>query len=287
DSETQLEAEHSGAGAGASKSLSRLISIEAGASGVGGICASLLLLFADMTTLVKVQAICGLVPLLLGLVLVETPRPILSQGHASNAQAIIRTLVLGKPVVLWTALAIAAFGLLALYAFWIYQKYWELAGVPVSLFGYIWAVFALTVSVAARYAGAIEAWLGWRRMLWLTALLPVIGLLGMALGGGWVGVMFGFAIQLSRGLSLTLFYEALNRRVDGDFRATMNSLVSLGVRSLFIVTGPLLGWALDSIGVASSLLVLVAVFAPLFVLVILGLGLRIRREAEALPQPAM
>jgi len=287
DSETQLEAEHSGAGAGASKSLSRLISIEAGASGVAGICASLLLLFADMATLVKVQAICGFVPLLLGLVLVETPRPILSQGHASNAQAIIRTLVLGKPVVLWTALAIAAFGLLALYAFWIYQKYWELAGVPVSLFGYIWAVFALTVSVAARYAGAIEAWLGWRRMLWLTALLPVIGLLGMALAGGWVGVMFGFAIQLSRGLSLTLFYEALNRRVDGDFRATMNSLVSLGVRSLFIVTGPLLGWALDSIGVASSLLVLVAVFAPLFVLVILGLGVRIRREAEALPQPAM
>jgi MFS family permease len=287
DSETQLEAEHSGAGAGASKSLSRLISIEAGASGVAGICARLLLLFADMTTLVKVQAICGFVPLLLGLVLVETPRPILSQGHASNAQAIIRTLVLGKPVVLWTALAIAAFGLLALYAFWIYQKYWELAGVPVSLFGYIWAVFALTVSAAARYAGAIEAWLGWRRMLWLTALLPVIGLLGMALAGGWVGVMFGFAIQLSRGLSLTLFYEALNRRVDGDFRATMNSLVSLGVRSLFIVTGPLLGWALDSIGLASSLLVLVAVFAPLFVLVILGLGLRIRREAEALPQPAI
>ncbi len=286
DSETQLEAE-SGGGAGASKSLSRLISIEAGASGVAGICASLLLLFADMATLVKFQAVCGFVPLLLGLSLVETPRPVLSQGHAGNARVILRTLVLDKPVVLWTALAIAAFGLLALYAFWIYQKYWELAGVPVSLFGYIWAVFALTVSVAARYAGAIETWLGWRRMLWLTAALPVIGLLGMALAGGWVGVMFGFAIQLSRGLSLTLFYEALNRRVDGDFRATMNSLVSLGVRSLFIVTGPLLGWALDRIGVASTLLVLVAVFAPLFVLVILGLGLRIRREVEALPQPAL
>ncbi len=287
DSETQLEAAAGGGSGGASKSLSRLISIEAGASGVAGICASLLLLFADMGTLVKVQAVCGFVPLLLGLLLVETPRPILSQGHAGNAQAIIRTLVLGKPVVLWTALAIAAFGLLGLYAFWIYQKYWELQGVPVSLFGYIWAVFALTVSLAARYAGALEAWLGWRRMLWITAVLPLVGLLGMALAGGWVGVLFGFAIQLSRGLSLTLFYEALNRRVDGDFRATMNSLVSLGVRSLFIVTGPMLGWALDGMGVASTLLILVALFAPLFVLVILGLGLRIRREAEPVPQPAL
>ncbi len=287
DTETQLQESGAGGGAGASKSLSRLISIEAGASGVAGICASLLLLFADMATLVKVQAACGFVPLTLGLLLVEAPRPTLTQGHAGNAQAIVRTLVFGKPVVLWTTLAIAAFGLLALYAFWIYQKYWELQGIPVSLFGYIWAVFALTVSVAARYAGAIEARLGWRRMLWITAALPVLGLLGMALAGGWVGVLFGFSIQLSRGLSLTLFYEALNRRVDGDFRATMNSLVSLGVRSLFIVTGPLLGWALDSFGVLSSLLALAAVFAPLFVLVILGLGVRIRREAEGVPQPAI
>ena len=62
--------------------------------------------------------------------------------------------------------------------------------------------------------------------------------LGMAWGAGWVGVLFGFAIQLSRGLSLTLFYDALNRRVPGDFRATVNSLVSLGVRGVFIVSAP-------------------------------------------------
>ena len=35
----------------------------------------------------------------------------------------------------------------------------------------------------------------------------------------------------------TVFYDALNRRVPGDFRATVNSLVSLGVRGIFIVTG--------------------------------------------------
>jgi MFS family permease len=147
-----------------------------------------------------------------------------------------------------------------------------------AAFGYIWAAFALVVSLAARYAGALEAWLGWRRLLWLTAALPLVGLLGMAFLGGWSGVLFGFAIQLSRGISLTLFYEALNRRVPGDFRATVNSLVSLGVRGLFIVSGPLLGWSLDALGMRASLLVLVVLFAPLFVLVVLGLGQRIRRE---------
>jgi MFS family permease len=286
DSETHLA--ESGQGAtGASRSLSRLISIEAGASGIAGIVASLVLLMADMKALVLLQALCGFMPLLLSFLLVETPRPVMTQGHAGNARAIARLLLFGSPVVLWTALAIAAFGLMATYAFWIYQKYWEFRGVPVASFGYIWAVFGLVISLSARYASNLEALLGWRRLLWATAVLPLVGLLGMALAEGWIGVMFGVAVQLGRGLSMTLFYDALNRRMPGDFRATVNSLVSLLVRSLFIVTGPVLGWALDVHGEVDTLLVLSVLFAPLFALVILGLGLRIQRESEEVPGPAL
>ena len=107
------------------------------------------------------------------------------------------------------------------------------------------------------------------------------------MGGGWIGVMFGFAIQVSRGLSMSLFYEGLNRRVPGDFRATVNSLVSLGVRSTFIVTGPLLGLALDHQGMQPTLLGLVAIFAPLMGFALVPLVLRIRREqAEESLQPS-
>lgn len=288
DTETTLAEQGEAGGAGANRSLSRLIAIEAGASGIAGIAASLLLLLGDMGTLLAVQAVCGFLPLLLGFWLVEAPRPRLNQGHGDNAREILRLLLFGKPVVLWTTLAIVAFGLMGVYTFWAYQKYWEIQGVPVENFGYIWAAFALTVSLAARYTGGLEAKLGWQRLLWLTAALPLVGLLGMAFFGGWAGVLFGFAIQLSRGLSLTLFYEALNRRVPGDFRATVNSLVSLGVRAVFIVSGPLLGWSLDALGMRATLLSLVLIFAPLFGLVILGLRLRIHRERHSMePQPAV
>jgi MFS family permease len=266
---------------GAARSLSRLISIEAGASGIAGICASLLLIYSNMQMLLLLQAICGFMPLLLGLLLVETPRPQLQLSHSANAREIFRLLLFGKPVVLWTTLAIIVFGLLAVYSFWMYQKYWELAGVPVAGFGYIWAAFALTVSVAARYAGVLEQRLGWRRLLWVAAALPLLGLLGMALASGWVGVLFGLAIQVSRGLSLTIFYDALNRRVPGDYRATVNSLVSLGVRGIFIVTGPLLGYLLDHRGMQITLIGMACLFVPLFMLVIAGLGSRIRREGGA------
>ena len=286
DTETLLAESGDGGGAGASKSLSRLIAIEAGASGVAGVVASLLLLYSDMALLLAVQAVCGFMPLLLGMFLVETPRPVMHAGHSANAREIFRLLLFGKPVVLWTTLAIVAFGLLGVYSFWTYQKYWELQGVPVAWFGYIWAAFALTVSLTARYAGALEQRIGWRAMLWITAGLPVLGLLGMALATGWVGVLFGLAIQLTRGLSLTMFYDALNRRVPGDFRATVNSLVSLGVRGIFIASGPLLGWALDAMGMSFTLALMAALFAPLFLLVVLGLGSRIRTEHSGAPVQA-
>ena len=89
-------------------------------------------------------------------------------------------------------------------------------------------------------------------------------------------------MQVSRGISLTLFYEALNRRVPGDFRATVNSLVSLCVRALFIVTGPALGWVMDEYGVHTALLVLGMLFAPLLSIVVMPLVARIASERASL-----
>ena len=283
DTEVYLADNDLPGGAGAGKSLSRLIAVEAAASGVAGIAASVLLLLS-MDAVIYVQALTGLVPAILGLMLVEAPRPTASAqnlDHRGNARRVMELLLFGKPVVLWTAAAIAIFGLLAVYVFWIYQKYWEFQGIPVGLYGYIWAAFALTVSLAARYASALEQRLGTRTILALIGGLPLLGLCGMILGAGWFGVMFGFALQAARGLSMSLFYEALNRRVPGDFRATLNSLVSLGVRAVFIVTGPLLGVVLDAYGVKSTLLLMLVVFTPLIALVLVPLVMRIRREADA------
>ncbi len=286
DTEVYLQQQGQDGGAGAGKSLSRLISLEAAASGFAGVAASVLLIWS-LDWVVVVQAFVGFAPLILGIGLVEVPRIAApaqtGQSHLGNARRILGMLLFGRPVVLWTAAAIAVFGLFASYAFWIYQKHWEVEGVPLAWFGYLWAAFAMVTSLAARYTDALERRFGTQLLLVLIAALPMVGLLGMALGTGWFAVLFGFAIQASRGLSMTLFYEALNRRVPGDFRATVNSLVSLAVRSVFIVTGPLLGLALDSRGTQQTLLGLAAIFGPLMVLVLVPLVLRIRREKAEQP----
>ncbi len=277
DTEVYLQRRGLSGGAGPGKSLSRLISVEAAASGIAGIAAGLLLLWS-MQSLIIAQVGAGLLPVLLAWRLVEVPRTLREVSHRDNLREILDLLLFGKPVVLWTAFAITVFGLLAIYTFWVYQKYWELQQVPLAAFGYIWAAFALTVSLAARYSGALEHRLGTRSLLVLIALLPLLGLVGMAFGSGWAGVACGFLIQVSRGISMSLFYEALNSRVPGDFRATVNSLVSLAVRAVFIASGPLLGYLLDTLGMRSTLLLLVTVFTPLLGLVLVPLLSRIRQE---------
>jgi hypothetical protein len=277
DTQVYLQSKGLPGGAGAGKSVSRLISVEAAASGIAGVAASLLLLWS-MDGVILMQGFAGVLPLVLAVFLVEVPKTQNEANHRDNMRQIVELLLFGKPVVFWTAFAISVFGLLAIYVFWIYQNYWELQGVPLEAFGYIWAGFALAVSVSARFASGLEKHLGTRGLLILIAIMPLLGLLGMALGGGWMGVAFGLLIQLSRGLSMSLFYEALNSRVPGDFRATVNSLVSLGVRAIFIVTGPVLGYALDSLGMQTTLLILLLVFTPLMGVVVVPLLIRIQRE---------
>lgn len=98
----------------------------------------------------------------------------------------------------------------------------------------------------------------------------------MALVGGPIGILFGLAFPLCRGLIMVIFYDALNKRLNAEFRATVNSLVSLGMRTIFIVAGPILGFLVDSYGVNISLLVLALWFLPTVIFALMGLAKQIK-----------
>lgn len=280
DSEAYLKRNNVSGAAEPSKTISRLVSIEAAAAAVAGVLTGLLMNHS-IELVVLVQALTGFFPLALALSLVEPPRPASTGDQGNNAIKILELLIFGKPVVLWTAIAIVVFGLMSLYAFWVYQKYWEFQGISLLYFGYIWAGYGLAVSISARFSGYLERKLGARWLLILTAVLPVAGFAGMAVFSGWLGILFGVAIQVSRGLSLSVFYEALNSRISSEFRATANSLVSLGIRGSFIVTGPLLGITVDRLGVQFTLMTLAIVFVPVTLAVVVPLCRRIRCEQRS------
>lgn len=260
--------------------ISRLVTLDTLAEAAAAVLASVLLLWA-MDKVVIAQALFGLIPAAFAIGLTEPERQVSSAGHGDNLARIIATLRQG-PVLGFTTLAIISCSLAGIYAFWLYQKYWQTQGIDVQHFGYIWAGFCLVASITARFAGTIEKALGIRGVLALVATLPILGFVGMALGHGWLGIVFGLAFMVNRGLHTVVFYDALNKRVAADFRATINSLVSLGVRGVFIVSGPLLGYLVDQFGLRNTMLCLAAIFTPILATVLLFLYRQIGRENSVL-----
>jgi MFS family permease len=114
------------------------------------------------------------------------------------------------------------------------------------------------------------------------AIILVTAFAGMAVVDAWWGVGIGFAIGLSRGLSTVILADGLNRRLNAEFRATVNSLVSLGSRTAFILVGPLLGLVVDVYGVETALLALAVLFAPVLIIVLMILFNGINNENSAL-----
>ena len=256
--------------------ISRLISLEGVAGAVAAVLASILMIWS-LQWVVVIQAIVGFAPLLIALTLVESPREISVSGHRENATR-VKAAIIEKPLVLSITLTLIVFNLAAIYGFWLYQKYWEVRGIPLTYFGYLWALHCLVRSIAARFANEVESLFGSRLTLLLVAILNIVGLAGMALTPGLIGVYLALLLPISRGVGSVILYDGLNKRLTSEFRATVNSLVNLGFRSIFILTGPLLGVLTDRYGVESSLLLLAAVFTPTFGFVLFLLFRSIREE---------
>jgi len=121
------------------------------------------------------------------------------------------------------------------------------------MFGALWFAQSLTVGVASQCGHYLERSRGPVFALALIGLLPVLGHFGMAWLQGWAGILAGFILFFSRGLCQVIMVNALNRRVPGNVRATVNSLTSLNFRFGFMLTGPLLGRVAETQGLPVAL----------------------------------
>jgi MFS family permease len=291
--------------ASSAKTFARLLSISSVAEGLAGLLATALL-FWSLEWLLVFQLLISIVPVLIACTRVEAPalsdvgakRAIVQaneqdklpddiQGNTQDSRAgkkkpqstqAISVLLALKPLVLWIGATIIIFGLIGLYAFWLHQKYWELAGIDIRFFGCIWAAFCLVRAVAAHYSEAAESLLGYRRLLILACVLPLMALVAMAFAPLSIGIVVSLLMPLGRGLGYVVLIDALNSRIDGVYRATLNSLISLVSRAVFIVTGTLLGLAIDYHGTRMTAVLLLMIAAPCLILMTLGLLRSIDRD---------
>ena len=225
----------------------------------------------------KINMITSWVPLIVAFTLKEPPRQKLSsRHHAENWREVFRFLR-GSSSLLRSLMAMALlYGFASYLAVWIYQPYWKEVHIPLSWFGYLWMISNLLVAVIARFATRGENRWGFQRIKWIILFAPAVGyaLMG-SLMNVWGAAMLAL-FSLSRGLNQVITISHINHHIPPAFRATLNSLVSMGVRAIFFIVGPWLGGWLDRKAFMSVCLGLALFYGVLA----LYLGLRLRREGD-------
>ena len=252
--------------------VGKLYSARTFSEAVAGVACTLVLLFATFEELIYLQVAIGWLPVLLVLRLVEPPgRRLDSESHLANMAQIMSYLMGHSSVLRLVFLALSIWSLTTFYAVWLLQKLWELQGIDLAHFGWLWGGLTLLAALAGRWAHRFEDACGARTVLLFIGLAPALGYAGLELFGVLGGVVASTTFFLARGFGLVILRDALNKRIPSEFRATANSLASFGFRGAFVVTGPIVGYAYDLWGMATTLTMLAIVTLVIFVTLVLPL----------------
>lgn len=225
-----------------------------------------LLVLVSLDLPARVNAITAWGAFFIALTLVEAPRELGSahQSHFQKAKEIAQLLFVRSALLRLVLINLIVYGLATLTAVWAFQGYWKAGDISLAFFGWLWAGYNLTVALVGRVAHAIEDRIGSAAVVVSIGLLPVLGFFGMAVSGAWLGTVFGLAFQVARGLTQVVLKDALNSRVPTDYRATANSISTLGVRFGFALVGPAMGWMIDGRGYPFALSTFGVLYAVLF-----------------------
>ncbi len=154
----------------------------------------------------------------------------------------------------WLIIYGALLGSSTLLMTWFVQPILKQAGLPLVLFGAIWAVLNLFLGFFSYWAYKVENFFGRRKSLVILILLTVAGYILLSLLGKflWASV-FILIFYFIRGLNVPILKDYINRLVPSEIRATVLSVRALVARLLFAAIGPFIGWASDVYSLSQAL----------------------------------
>lgn len=253
------------------RGIANLRFVKSIAEGIAALIGGFLIAYSFDVTVIA-NAMFAWCPLILSFFLVEAPfNRMAANEPLGNLRKVLEHMIFEDKMLRLICLNITFSSLMTFYVVWLLQPYWQDLGIPMTMFGFLWAAQSFLFAAASKICQPLEARFGARTVLIIMASLPALGYFGMAGTGGVVGVMFSFMFFVSRGLNQVILTDALNTRVPSEFRATANSLTSFAFRAVYIVTGPLIGlviewqdmyFALKFLGLA-SLILFIVVLVPL------------------------
>jgi len=176
------------------------------------------------------------------------------KGHLHHVYKIIKFALHQNKTIKWIILYSATLVSMLYVAFWFYQPYFQLVGVPVVYFGLIFAGINLFSGISLKYSHIYEKKLGLKFAL---ISFPIIMALAFFILGKFVvifSIIFVLLFQFVRGTKFIIVSDAINKIVWSDKRATVLSLNNMAHRFLFAIISPFMGWFADIYTIPTALM---------------------------------
>jgi MFS family permease len=179
-------------------------------------------------------------------------------------------LMLNEKKILWLLLFFSLVFLATRLGFWTYQPYMKKVGVPLSVFGVVFACFHFFAALFSKYADKIEKTLKENRTLFFMPCLVIVSFVLMSRFLFLWSIGFILLQQISMAIHEPILKSYLNRHTSSDIRATMLSVQHMAGNLAFAVTAPFLGSFVDKSGLENALLIF-AIVIIVFSIVLWGL----------------
>ncbi|MDZ7721730.1 MAG: MFS transporter [candidate division KSB1 bacterium] len=193
------------------------------------------------------------IPLALTLVEPERHRWDASQGNWNSILQIVRFSLHENKVLKWLIFYASVTGASTLTMVWFIQPYLKESGLPLSLFGVVWAALNFSVGIFSMYAYRIERKLGRRRILLLQIPLMTIGFILAGLFQTLWAIPVLFIFYFVRGINRPVMKSYINQMVSSDKRATVISVSNMTGRMIFALAGPVIGLIKDRFSLSYAL----------------------------------
>lgn len=189
-----------------------------------------------------------------------------TEGNFKEILKIVKYSLHGHPQIKWLIIYSGIVGSSTLTMVWFIQPYLKDVGLPLMLFGLAWAILNFSVGIFSLLAHEYEKKLGIRNSL---ISLVFIVFFAYTILGLWMSIWsIGFIIlfYFVRGVSNPIFKDSINKLISSDIRATVLSVKQMFGRMIFVIIGPIIGWAADVYSLATALLLCGFIFLVLGIL---------------------
>ena len=157
--------------------------------------------------------------------------------------------------ILWFVLFFSLVFLATRLGFWTYQPYMKMVGLPLSLFGVVFAFLYVVTALFSKYADRLEKKIKEKFTLFLMLALVVVSLILMSRLVYLWRLSFILFQQITFGIHEPILKNHLNRLTPSGVRATMLSVQNMVGNLVFAILAPFMGGFVDLLGLQNALLI--------------------------------